>query len=260
MRNGQWSDRDLDNLFAGRGPTEGDLACLSPLVEALRREAEIPSGLEVEAVVPMLAEAAKASAADNPASTARKPAAARRRLVTIGGIVALATVGVGGAAAASDGAAPGDLLYPVDQAFEAIGIGNGGTQERLDEAVRMTERGKPDKALEHAANALRAEGDEDAAQALVRAAVAVQNHGAEQSVEVRSEVSEMLQWMGSTDVEGRDFGQGVSERARGIEETASHGKSADAPGHNKDTDDEGDPSDRSNGSSSGNPGKGREKD
>ncbi len=250
MKSEEWSERDLENLFAGREPTEGDLACLAPLVEALRREAENSVTPEAGTIVPALAKAAKEAAVDVPGGTVRGSKPWKRRLVVTGGVAALATVGVGGAAVASDGAAPGDLLYSVDQAFEAVGIGNGGTQERLDEAARLTEKGQPDQALEHAANALRKEGDEDAARALVQAALAVQNQGAEQSVEVRAEVSEMLQWMGSTDAEGRDFGQGVSERARGVEEAASHGKSADAPGHNKDDEDD----------SPGNSGQGRNKD
>lgn len=261
MVNDSWSDKDLENLFAGRGSTEGDLARLAPLVEALRLEVEIPARADAKTVAPMLAREAKKAVVDVPAKAPRRSSPWKRRLVTIGGVTALVTVGVGGAAIASNGAAPGDVLYSIDQAFEAIGIGDGGTQERLDEAVRLTERGQPDRALEHAANALRKGGDQDSAQALVQAAVAVQNGGAEQSAEVRSQVSEMLQWMESTDSHGRDFGQGVSERARGIEETVSHGKSAEAPGHDKDDDDQsGDGGDGSSGQSdrpSGNSGKGR---
>jgi hypothetical protein len=251
MSKEEWSDRDLESLFAGREPTEGDLACLAPIVEAIRREAENPVRPEAGAIVPALAEAAKGSAVGAPVGhRGSKPW--RRRLVTIGGVAALATVGVGSAAVASDGAAPGDLLYSVDQAFEAIGIGDGGIQERLDEATKLTENGQPDQALEHAANAYRKEGNDEAARALVQAAVSVQNQGAERSAEVRAQVSEMLQWMESTDAEGRNFGQGVSERARGVEEAASRGKSADAPGHNKD-DSAGDSGD----DSPGNSGRGR---
>lgn len=51
---------------------------------------------------------------------------------------------------------------------------------------------------------------------LRRAAEAVLSNGSEQSLEVRTAVAEMLQWMSTTDAEGREFGQGVAERARAI--------------------------------------------
>ncbi|MBN2176800.1 MAG: hypothetical protein JW722_03995 [Demequinaceae bacterium] len=237
MRNQPWSDRDLENLFAGRGPTEGELARLVPLVEAVRGVPVSPSEERADSMARVLARVAREGASQAPARLVVKAAGTwKRRLVTIGGVAALATVGVGGAAVASNGAAPGDVLYSIDQAFEAIGIGNGGTAERMDEAARLCDRGDVDQALEHAANALEREGDEQSARALVQAAMEVQNQGAEQSVEVRAQVSEMLQWMGSTDAKGKDFGQGVSERAQAVKDTASHGKSGDAPGQNKDDD------------------------
>ncbi len=262
----QWSDRDIESLFAGREPTEGDLTCLAPMVEALRRKAEPPTQERVDSMARALAMEARESAVAVPSRrTTKAPVTWRRRLVAIGGVAALATVGVGGAAVASNGAAPGDVLYSIDQAFEAIGIGNGGTEERIDEAVRLCDRGRVDQALEHAAHAFEKKGDEDSASALVHAAVAVQNQGSEQSVEVRTQVSEMLKWMGSTDAKGKDFGQGVSERAQAVKDTALHGKSEDAPksgdaqGQNKDddeapgnSDDNGTPGGRS----SDNPGKG----
>jgi len=257
MRNAQWSDRDLEDLFAGRGPTEGDLARLAPLFDELRREATPPSEESVGRMAQILAQKAKKSTAAAPARRASK-APWKRRLVTIGGVAALATVGIGGAAVAANGAAPGDLLYSVDQAFEAIGIGNGGTHERLDEAARLCDRGRVDQALEHAAKAIEREGDEDSARALVQAALEVQNQGAEQSVEVRTQVSEMLQWMGSEDPKGKGFGLGVSERAQEVRNTALHGKSADAPGQNKDDEKPGKSEDQGtpDGRPSENPGKG----
>jgi len=51
---------------------------------------------------------------------------------------------------------------------------------------------------------------------LRRAAEAVLSGGSEQSLQVRTAVAEMLQWMSTTDAQGRDFGKGVAERARAI--------------------------------------------
>ncbi len=60
--------------------------------------------------------------------------------------------GGGGAAFAANGAAPGDLLYGLDRALEAVGIGNGASAERLEEVKTLVEQGHADHGLEHAAN------------------------------------------------------------------------------------------------------------
>ncbi len=60
--------------------------------------------------------------------------------------------GGGGAAFAANGAAPGDLLYGLDRALEAVGIGNGASAERLEEVKTLVEQGHADHGLEHATN------------------------------------------------------------------------------------------------------------
>lgn len=232
--NTQWSDKDIESLLASRELAASELARLAPFIEALRREAVEPTAERAAVVARTLAEAARDSVGTAPVRRTKVSASWKRRFVVVGGITALATVGIGGLAAAAENSIPGDFLYPVDRAFEAIGIGDGGTAERLEEAVKLAEEGKLDQALEHAADAIEAEGDEDSAGALVTAAEVVSSQGSEQSLEVRTRVSEMLVWMESTDAIGKDFGQGVSERAQSVKDTATQGNSDDAPGQNKD--------------------------
>ena len=70
--------------------------------------------------------------------------------------VAVASVGLIvfgniGMAAASDGAAPGDILYSIDRAYErlasVVGLDLGGPSERFDEARVMLVRGEPNMSL-----------------------------------------------------------------------------------------------------------------
>lgn len=69
----------------------------------------------------------------------------------------------------------------------------------------------------------------DPADDLRRAAIAVMSGGSAQSLNVRTSVAEMLQWMAETNVTGSEFGQGVAERARAIG-VAPHGQTvADSP-------------------------------
>lgn len=229
MTNRRWTDREIDGLFAGKIPADSDLARLAPLVDELRREAALPvEPAKVEGMARSLAEAARESrpgpALRRSRRETRAPVRWGRRLVTIGGVTALATIGIGGVAAAANGAAPGDLLYSVDRAFEAVGIGNGGTQERLQEAVRLADEGDVDGALLHAAHAERARGNASAAGTLETTASEVTGLAPEDNAEIRASVAEMLRWMESTDANGSDFGQGVAERARAIGDAASHGR------------------------------------
>ena len=71
-----------------------------------------------------------------------------------------------GIAAASNSAVPGDLLYPVDRAFEnvadLIGVDVGGATERLEEAAVLIARGQFDTAIEPIAAAAAELDDENA--------------------------------------------------------------------------------------------------
>ncbi len=228
MTNTRWSDRDIENLFAGRAPANGDLARLAPLIDGLRKDADRPApSAHVKRMARSLAEVAREGAARPMPRRARRavraPVPWRRRIVSVGGVVALATIGVGGVAVAANGAAPGDLLYSVDRAFEAVGIANGGMPERLDEAARLADEGDLNGALRHAADAVEAGGDSGTAGTLETTAADVTTLGSEDSTEVQAAVSDMLQWMAATDYRGRDFGQGVAERARAIGDSVSHG-------------------------------------
>jgi hypothetical protein len=229
MRNARWSDREIDALLMGKAPTDGDLARLAPLVEAVRGEANsLADSPTVETMARVLAEAARKGSGKpvfrRERRAARVPQPWGRRLVVVSGVAVLATVGAGGVAVAADGAAPGDLLYSVDRAFEAVGIGNGGSQERLHEAVRLADEGDVDGALRHAAHAVREQGDAGAAGTLETTAGEVTELAPENETEVRDAVSDMLRWITSTDADSSDFDDGVADRARAIGDTASRGR------------------------------------
>ena len=60
-------------------------------------------------------------------------------------MVAAAVVAAGsvtGVGFAADGAAPGDALYGLDCAMERVGLGDGGVQERVQEAAKLAQRGE----------------------------------------------------------------------------------------------------------------------
>ena len=66
-------------------------------------------------------------------------------------ISALAAVGF-----VADSAVPGEFLYPVDRAFEAVGLYGDGAEERLEEVIVLADRGDAGRAVAAAAEALEA--------------------------------------------------------------------------------------------------------
>ena len=151
------------------------------------------------------------------------------RVVAVIGAAIVAGGSLAGVGVAANAAAPGDGLYGLDCAMERIGLGDGGVQERVQEAAKMVKRGEVDKGLNHAADALKnqagLDNDGEANGALVAAAHAVQNAlntaNKGESDQIRARVSEMLQWMSMNMAQGsggpgEDFGQGVATRAREI--------------------------------------------
>jgi len=85
----------------------------------------------------------------------------RTRAAAVTAAVLVTFGGLSGVAVAANGAAPGDALYGIDRALEAVGIGDGASTERLVEVEALVERGHPDRGLEHAANLV---GDDTGAQ------------------------------------------------------------------------------------------------
>ena len=81
----------------------------------------------------------------------------RARAVAVAAGVVLTVGGFGGAAYAANGAAPGDTFYGLDRALESVGIGNGGSAERLAEVKELVDHGQTAGGLEHAADIV--EGD-----------------------------------------------------------------------------------------------------
>jgi hypothetical protein len=157
-----------------------------------------------------------------------------KAMIVLGSAVA-AVLCFAGVAYAADDAAPGDTLYGLDCSLEDIGIGDGGLQERLTEASELVEDGQVQEGLELAAGALaEEEQDEDddgqledgtsRSEALLAAAEAVLSSGSEQSLEVRTRVAEKLRFMATTELTGKEFGQAVSDLARGISSEEEQGE------------------------------------
>lgn len=218
------SDADVEALLERREPSDPDLAGLSAALARIDLQ-RIDLGKDERAGAFSL-RAATLARRSRMSSQAPVPWWRRvaPRLVT-SALAVVVLISMAGVAAASDKSAPGDFLYGIDQALEAVGINDGGIDERLSEATVLADNGHPVEALDHAADALDSTSPE-AAEALHAAAESV---GQGQTANV--EVAQMLQWMANTEATGRVFGQDVAERARNLgADKPSSGESTDVPG------------------------------
>lgn len=202
------TDAEVEVLLSRRVSADPALA---DLVTAINRIEISRLGIDLEDRFGRysLRAAALARTAEIPA----KPGLFARLSPRLGAIAmaAILLMGMAGVAVASDAAVPGDILYGLDRVLENVGLNDGGIQERIEEAEVMTERGKATDALNHVADAL-PPGLNEAERALHRAAENLDV--VSDDTDVSGKLGEMLDWMANTDFEGRDFGQGVAERAR----------------------------------------------
>jgi uncharacterized membrane protein YgcG len=131
--------------------------------------------------------------------------------------VALAAV-TGGVGAIANSAAPGDPLYKVDTFMERVGLFDGGTRERLQEAERLVTRDQVFQGLELAGTAIGQlrDGYGPAADALEQAAVQVQTR-TQTSEQYRDDLTEMLRIM-TRQMQQRQVNQ-VNETAEQVRET-----------------------------------------
>lgn len=141
----------------------------------------------------------------------------RRRATTVAATVAL-LFGSGSAVAfAADSASPGDLLYGIDQALEAVGIGNGGAQERLVEVEQLVAHGDMVRGLEHAASLITSVADntpashsnQAASAALTSAAQRIKATRSNQADTTKAEVVALLDYLAENI--GHVDGQKVAE-------------------------------------------------
>ena len=243
----RFSDSDIERVLSGQEPESETLARLAPALVALHPEQpEAPSEETISRLAAEAAEIARDSAPERvgsslqPRSSHRSSMGSlRRRLATLAAAL-LAFAAMTGIAFAADGAAPGDTLYGIDRALEQIGINDGATSERIDEAKALAARGQVPDAFRHLADSVESEDGNsvemrEAADALKAAAENVRNGSADsESQDVRDSVAKMLEKMadmsGDPEFDRTTFGREVAAMARliGRENGAGNGPPEDA--------------------------------
>ena len=224
MFNNTISEQEIERLLTGSPAGDGH-SDLAGFVEMMRAyESYLPSDHLVDRVAADAAALAMAGRATDVTGTKVSPPSRRRwpalsPRVAVAALSVVMAVGMTGVAAAADSAAPGDPLYGLDRALERVGIGAGSGGERLEEADQLLTEGQTLQALEHAAEAV--DGDAAASAALDIAIDRVETAANENSTAVQEKVEALLAYMSENigadrGVDGREFGQGIADIARGI--------------------------------------------
>lgn len=224
------SDQEIELLLGGEHDVGGELADLVRFVEMLRAYGDrAPSDASIHRLAVEAASIALEARPSTPANKGAPDRKSRPRLLARPQLAAVLTVLVlawgTGVAVAADDAAPGHSLYGLDLALERVGIGAGSAGERLEEANQLLAGGETRFALEHATEAL--EGDNegsDLARAALEAAIealAAGNGQVEDTDLVVDKVAALLTYLtenvgSGVGADGREFGQGVADLARGI--------------------------------------------
>ncbi|MEN8114240.1 MAG: hypothetical protein ABFS21_07615 [Actinomycetota bacterium] len=226
------TDADIERLFDGRLDASSDLAPVSDLFETLRAEAAIePGEISLAGFAQAAAEASTAVAREGAvagSAVAVKRAGLgslfptfRRRVATAIAAAAVFVGSMSGMAVAADSSKPGDALYGLDRAFEAVGIGNGHAAERVAEAQDLVDAGELPRGLLHAAEIVKPRGPDDSAAstALSEAAERLSTVGSDQSAETRDRVAELLSYLASNarNADGHEVAQLAREIGRPAE-------------------------------------------
>ncbi|MEN8040349.1 MAG: hypothetical protein ABFR95_02495 [Actinomycetota bacterium] len=218
------TDRDIERLFDGSVDEANEFASVAGLVAALQSEAivDVDEATIVAYTQSTVVEAANAAQQPSADSSTERVASTplltgfRRRVAAVAATSALFIGSLSGVAVAADHAKPGDTLYGIDRALEAIGIGNGNTDERLVEVQALFDSGEVPRGLRLAADVvnLHRPDNADASSALLDAADRVMSGGSEQSLEARDAVAGLLSHLSKS---GQEFnGPKVAEIARQI--------------------------------------------
>ncbi len=155
VTNTEFVDQDVERLVSGDTPRDPGLADLIPVIDALRSyRSVVPSIDAPELLVAQAAEVVRDAQTAHldlvpfraePRPDRRPSWLATRAAAAVVAFVLL--IGVSAIAFAAHVSIPGDALYGLDRALEAVGIGDGSVDERVVEADTLVADGKDVEAI-----------------------------------------------------------------------------------------------------------------
>lgn len=204
------SDREIELLLTGSPEASDEHADLKWFLTVLADHRPEPPH-DAEHMASALASVARSSVPGG--LRARRTTAARRIAAVAASFALLFTMS--GIGLAADGSAPGDLLYGIDQAFELIGIGDGGVDERIAEFDALINRGDEEAAYEFLEEVIESSRQDESTQTQEHLPVVTDGRagGAEDNTVEHQRFIEQNKKDG-VGADRREFGRGVADIVR----------------------------------------------
>jgi len=223
------SQHEVERILAGQASEDAVSSELIPFIDELRSFRLTSPTADPQVISAELAAVARASHTSADTSPNRSPRFARQQLLPAGGFAATAIFalillfGISGVAVAANGSAPGNPLYGVDMFLENFGIGDGGENERMNEADVLMQSGDTDAAFVFLASYLEqldAEGNAEAIAKVVRHIELAATKSNPTAAAAQEKVAALKAFIEANKgegagIDGAEFGQVVSEIARG---------------------------------------------
>ena len=147
------SEHEVERILAGQASEDAGSSELIPFIDELRSFRLTSPTADPQVISAELAAVAREGHTPPSFGPRRSLGSVRPRLIPTGGFAATAIAalillfGISGVAVAANGSAPGHPLYGVDMFLENFGIGNGGENERMNEADVLMQSGDTDAAF-----------------------------------------------------------------------------------------------------------------
>jgi hypothetical protein len=228
------SDSQAEAFLSGSIESDGDLESIAGVLAAARDLAQPDPEADFSALFAAAARESRVTPIERFANeqftrlTGRRPQLVQRVAIAGAALLVFVTMS-GGLAYAADGAKPGDLMYGLDRALEAVAIGGGGATERLAEVEALIAAGAIADGLRHVSAVLDGHPDSDEARAALSAAAARFESAADgpgsQAAQVGALITYLHDALDSSD--GVVDGQMVAGMVRGL--GRSQGDPAGAP-------------------------------
>ena len=217
------ADQDVESILTGHAPADHDLAELITLVNSLRsyRTNATSTVWEQRAFEAGVIVRSSRSQNSDLQIKRRRQVGPQLRVATAAAAFAI-VFGISGMAVAANGSAPGDPLHGIDMFFEKFGIGSGGEGERIAEADTLIESGDPDAAfvlLGEYLEQLDTEGNTEAIEKVERHIELASTKSNTNAAAAQEKVALMKAFIelnkgDGVGLDGKEFGQGVSEIAK----------------------------------------------
>lgn len=155
MFNTEFVDHDVERLISGQRPIDPAFAELTAFLDSLRSFGTVAlSTVASESLASRAAANVRSGQNEQPATVPqelidrrdRRPSWLPARAAVALGAFAL-LIGVSIVAAIAHNAVPGDPLYGIDIALEAVGVGDGSVAERIQESDVLVDAGDYDRAF-----------------------------------------------------------------------------------------------------------------